>query len=168
MYLWWSLCTLYLYACQVKVTIGDSGLCCCTCVMCFERQLTPLGVDSTRVHNKTLQFFEFSKHQYVSGCMPPGVGIQNKQQQNPSSLRIIQDKYICFFGLGQISFIKEMKFPKSYLYVVWVLSSLKNLTLAIFQHLFRYERFDKFSSQSLPQLSSSVLFVILFTDESSN
>ena len=24
MYLWWSLCTLY--ACQVKVTVGDSGL----------------------------------------------------------------------------------------------------------------------------------------------
>ena len=27
MYLWWSLCTLYLQACQVRVTIGDSGLC---------------------------------------------------------------------------------------------------------------------------------------------
>ena len=30
--LWWSLCTLYLHACQVRVTVGDSGLCCCTCV----------------------------------------------------------------------------------------------------------------------------------------
>ena len=28
MYLWWSLCTLYLHACQVRVTIGDSRLCC--------------------------------------------------------------------------------------------------------------------------------------------
>ena len=27
MYLWWSLCTLYLHACQVRVTVGDSGLC---------------------------------------------------------------------------------------------------------------------------------------------
>ena len=26
MYLWWSLCTLYLHAFQVRVTIGDSGL----------------------------------------------------------------------------------------------------------------------------------------------
>ena len=26
MYLWWSLCTLYLHACQVRVTLGDSGL----------------------------------------------------------------------------------------------------------------------------------------------
>ena len=26
MYLWWSLCTLYLHACQVRVTVGDSGL----------------------------------------------------------------------------------------------------------------------------------------------
>ena len=34
MYLWWSLCTLYLHACQVRVTAGDSGLCCC--VMYFE------------------------------------------------------------------------------------------------------------------------------------
>ena len=29
MYLWWSLCTLYLHACEVRVTVGDSGLCCC-------------------------------------------------------------------------------------------------------------------------------------------
>ena len=32
MYLLWSLCTLYLHACQVRVTVGDAGLCCCTCV----------------------------------------------------------------------------------------------------------------------------------------
>ena len=35
MYLWWSLCTLYLHACQVKATVGDSGLCCCACVLCM-------------------------------------------------------------------------------------------------------------------------------------
>ena len=29
MYLQWSLC-------QVRVTVGDSGLCCCTCVKYFE------------------------------------------------------------------------------------------------------------------------------------
>ena len=28
MYLWWSLCTMYLLACYVRVTIGNSGLCC--------------------------------------------------------------------------------------------------------------------------------------------
>ena len=37
MYLWWSLCTLHLHACQVKLTVGDSGLCCCTCVTYLER-----------------------------------------------------------------------------------------------------------------------------------
>ena len=26
-----SLCTLYLHTCQVRVTVGDSGLCCCIC-----------------------------------------------------------------------------------------------------------------------------------------
>ena len=27
-YPWWSLYTLYLLACQVRVIVGDSGLCC--------------------------------------------------------------------------------------------------------------------------------------------
>ena len=36
-HLWWSLRTLYLLACQVRVTVGDSGLCCCVCVTSFER-----------------------------------------------------------------------------------------------------------------------------------
>ena len=40
------LCTLYLLACQVRVTVGDSGASCCACVVSFERQLTPLCVDS--------------------------------------------------------------------------------------------------------------------------
>ena len=37
MYLRWSLCTLHLHSCQLRVTVGDSGLCCCTCVTYFER-----------------------------------------------------------------------------------------------------------------------------------
>ena len=44
--LWWDLYTLYLHTCQVRVTVGDSGLCCCTCVTYFERWLTLLCVDS--------------------------------------------------------------------------------------------------------------------------
>ena len=32
MCLWRSLCSLYLLACQMKVTVGDSGLCCCVYV----------------------------------------------------------------------------------------------------------------------------------------
>ena len=28
---------VYVHACQVRVTIGDSGLCCCPCVAYFER-----------------------------------------------------------------------------------------------------------------------------------
>ena len=41
-------CALCLRASKVRVTIGDSGLCRCVCVTCFERWLTPLRVDSTR------------------------------------------------------------------------------------------------------------------------
>ena len=36
MHFWWSVCTLYLNACQVRATVGDSGLC-CICVKSFER-----------------------------------------------------------------------------------------------------------------------------------
>ena len=39
----WSLCTLYLLACQVRVTVG---LCCCVCVTSFRHKLYPLCVDS--------------------------------------------------------------------------------------------------------------------------
>ena len=31
------LCTLYLLACQLRVTAGDSGFCCCVCVTSFQR-----------------------------------------------------------------------------------------------------------------------------------
>ena len=37
-----SWCTLYLHACQVRVAIGDSGLCCCVRVTSFEYWLPPL------------------------------------------------------------------------------------------------------------------------------
>ena len=40
MYLWWSLCTFYLLACQVTVTVRDSGLCCC--VPCLSSAVTSL------------------------------------------------------------------------------------------------------------------------------
>ena len=33
---WWSLYTLHLCACRMRVTAGDSGLCCCVCGKCFE------------------------------------------------------------------------------------------------------------------------------------
>ena len=38
-------CTLLLLACQVRVIVGDSGFCCCVCVMSLEHKLTPLFVD---------------------------------------------------------------------------------------------------------------------------
>ena len=41
-----DLCTLYLHTCQVRITVGDSGLCCSVCVTSLGRSLTPLCVDS--------------------------------------------------------------------------------------------------------------------------
>ena len=45
MHLWWSLRTLYLHTCQVRVVVGNSGLC-CACMTSFECQLTPLFVET--------------------------------------------------------------------------------------------------------------------------
>ena len=41
--------TLYLLACQVRVIVGDSGLCCCVSVTSVERLLSPLCVDTVHV-----------------------------------------------------------------------------------------------------------------------
>ena len=38
----------------MKITVGDSGLCCCTCVTYFVRQLTPLCVDSQKLQLDSL------------------------------------------------------------------------------------------------------------------
>ena len=52
MYFWWSVGTWYsLHACQVRVTVAGSGLCCYTCVTYFEHWLTPLCVDKNITKN---------------------------------------------------------------------------------------------------------------------
>ena len=48
MYLWRSWCTLYLLACQARVTKAKSGFC-CACVTFFKRWLTSLCDDSAWV-----------------------------------------------------------------------------------------------------------------------
>ena len=63
--LWWSSCTLYLHACQVRVTVGYSGLCCCTCVMYFKCWLTPLFVDQTHAHSLFLSLSHTHTHTYT-------------------------------------------------------------------------------------------------------
>ena len=45
MYLWWSVCTLCLLACQVRVTVDNSSLCCCLCDI-FRALINVLFVDS--------------------------------------------------------------------------------------------------------------------------
>ena len=61
--LWWSLCTLYLPACHMRVTIGDSSLCCYVCVMSFKRfgaRLTSLVNRGTSANNLSwLELFEW-------------------------------------------------------------------------------------------------------------
>ena len=61
MYLWWF-CTLYLHACQMRVTIGDSGLCCFLCdifwalitsCLCWS-WILKLSLSITRTHACTL------------------------------------------------------------------------------------------------------------------
>ena len=38
-----------LLACQVRITVGDSGLCCCVCMASFDRQLTPFAKKSLEI-----------------------------------------------------------------------------------------------------------------------
>ena len=47
LYLRWSSYTLYLPTCQVGVTIGNSGLCCCVCMTSFKHYLTMLVQNSS-------------------------------------------------------------------------------------------------------------------------
>ena len=68
MYLWWSLCTLNLFACQVRVTVGDSGLCCCVCVTSFERSITHLCVDSARAIYASFCFERKAENGEQSSC----------------------------------------------------------------------------------------------------
>ena len=71
-YLWWSLCTLYILVCQVRVTIGDSGLCCCVCVTSVERQLTPLCVDY-HVVSRTVFCFSCPRQRCLLGTLSLGL-----------------------------------------------------------------------------------------------
>ena len=53
-------CTVYLHTCQVRVTIGDSGLCCCPYVLILHQHSGPCSVlDSC-------QFSFFAKQKPVS------------------------------------------------------------------------------------------------------
>ena len=52
---------MYLHACQVRVTGGDSGLRCCVCVTYFERLLPPLCVDSEKEKEDMTDLIEMSK-----------------------------------------------------------------------------------------------------------
>ena len=64
---------MYLLACQVLDTVGDSGLCCCVCVKSFERDLTPLCVDSASLIFIKMQVYVFSCkldfYQYANICL---------------------------------------------------------------------------------------------------
>ena len=67
MYRWWKLCTLYLHECHMSVPVGDPGLCCYTCVTSFERELTPLCVDS--LCTWIFFFFQNGSNHLLSCCL---------------------------------------------------------------------------------------------------
>ena len=69
MHLQCNLCTLCLPACQVRVAVGDSGLCCCVSVTSFECYLTPLFVDSVQVLLASFCFRVLHGQVYVLLCL---------------------------------------------------------------------------------------------------
>ena len=56
MYLWQNLCTLYFTCIPLRVTTGNSGLCCCVCVVSFECWLTPFVCWWKQPNNVLQQF----------------------------------------------------------------------------------------------------------------
>ena len=58
--------TLYLHACQVRVTLGDAGICCCISVTYFERLLSPLCVSSIKRYGQNRLFWELATYIHTS------------------------------------------------------------------------------------------------------
>ena len=56
------LCTLCLHACQVRVTLGDSSLCCCIYVTDFERLLSPF----IKYYGQNRLFWELATYIHTS------------------------------------------------------------------------------------------------------
>ena len=65
MYLWCSLCTLYLHACQVRVTVGDWGLCCYSCYVFW-----------TLINSLVCWFYT------EQGCGPPFIPLPSRGLMN--------------------------------------------------------------------------------------
>ena len=81
MYIWWSFCSLYLLACQVRVTVGGSGFCCCVCVMSFERESTPLFIDCSQSDSfipKSIHWLMYSHARTASGRLLRMITFQRK------------------------------------------------------------------------------------------
>jgi len=91
MYLRWSLCTRYLHTCQVRVTVGNSGLCCCTCVTSFEHQWTPLCVGSV----------ESLKTSSLIRPLPILTGNRNADLMSPVLIVAVLHKEVLNQWLGQ-------------------------------------------------------------------
>ena len=60
------LCTLYLHACQVRITLGDASLCCFICVTYFERLLSPLCVSFIKCYGQNRLFWELATYIHTS------------------------------------------------------------------------------------------------------
>ena len=58
---------LYLFVCQVRVTVGDSGLCCFVRVTCFDRYLRPLFVEFSGL---VLSCFTFPRASILTNASP--------------------------------------------------------------------------------------------------
>ena len=75
--IWWNLCTLYLLASQVRVSVGDLGLCCCVfwmlinsrCLLMLHRHCRPHSVSGY-----TWIYTKFSKSGLQREVVPMVVG----------------------------------------------------------------------------------------------
>ena len=94
----------------MRVTVDDSGLCCCTCVTYFERQLTPLWVDSVFLPVPVQIYLEAVDNLVcLNEILLQTILQQRKLVTKPSILYI----YIYFFfGGGGGDLLSLSSFPK--------------------------------------------------------
>ena len=98
MYFWWGLCPLYLHTCQVRVTIGNSGLC-CPCI--FRVLINPFTAKfpGSKMHAHTCKLYIFqSGHPFSVLC------ILMKIFSHASAAKKAEGFLICtFIGLFQLT-----------------------------------------------------------------
>ena len=91
---------MYSLACQVRVIVGDSGLCCCASVASFERWLTPLLADYDRVQSPWTSFEQPALCGLLTDGLTMSILVSSSTSKMADTLNMSRSSLItpfCFF-----------------------------------------------------------------------